>query len=53
MAKKLRYPIRRHTRLSVETDRKLRALAKKRKVPPAVVMRAIIESAFQGDIEHD
>lgn len=51
MAKKLKYPIRRHTRLSDETEQLLLKRAKRLKVTPGQAMRLSIEhSLSQGDV---
>ena len=47
MAKKLRYPIRRHTRLSIETDEKLVKRAKRLKVDVAVAHRLSLEQSLE------
>lgn len=46
MAKALKYPIRRHTRLSDIQDKRLRRRAKKLGVPVAVAMRLCIEESL-------
>lgn len=51
MARKLKYPIRRHTRLSPEIDKKLQKRAKRLGVTVAVAQRLSIEhSLSQGDV---
>lgn len=46
MAKKLRYPVRRHTRLSTEMDDKLVKRAKRLKVDVAVAHRLSLEQSL-------
>ena len=51
MARKLKFPIRRHTRLSDETDKLLQKRAKRLGVQVAVAMRLSVEhSLSQGDV---
>lgn len=51
MARKLQYPIRRHTRLSPDIDKKLQRRAKRLGVTVAVAQRLSIEhSLSQGDV---
>lgn len=51
MAKKLQYPIRRHTRLAEETDKLLHRRAKRLGIAVGVAMRLSIEhSLSQGDV---
>lgn len=46
MAKKLRFPIRRHTRLSEDTDRKLVRRAKRLKVDVSTAHRLSLEQSL-------
>lgn len=51
MARKLKFPIRRHTRLSPEMDKKLQKRAKRLGVTVAVAQRLSIEHSLeQGDV---
>lgn len=51
MARKLKFPIRRHTRLATDTDKLLQRRAKRLGVPVAVAMRLSVEhSLSQGDV---
>lgn len=51
MARKLKFPIRRHTRLSTETDKLLEKRAQRLGVQVAVAMRLSVEhSLAQGDV---
>lgn len=54
MARKLKFPIRRHTRVSEETDKQLIKRAKRLKVPVAVAHRLSLEQSLaQPDPKKD
>lgn len=48
MARPLKYPVRRMVRLSTETEEQLIAQAKVMELPPAEVLRIIVEHSLSG-----
>lgn len=48
MARPLKYPVRRMVRLSTETEELLMARAKVMELPPAEVLRIIVEHSLTG-----